>query len=423
MVSKSTTHSSMLLPAGILPTVLIICLVIAFFASALIGLAYFRHQLRVRDMVFHQLKGNAKSSVNYLLGNTNIKYHHAHQFDLYVTGNDSVQVEKHYWGLFDLIKASAFRGVHHTSIYALVGKKPDAWGVASLYLADENRPLSLAGSTVVNGTCFLPQAGVRTAYVEGKGFTGKDLIKGEVKTSKVTLPALPGLLVERLRHYGRVRETILPNSVPLRKLVGSTSVSFKAPPLQVQVPDGSILDGVRLSGNVMLISQGEIIIPSSAQLEEVLVLARKVTVQGGFTGRLQVLAQDTVIVEAGCRLSYPSSLVAYNQNGKCRVELGEGSTVEGVFLVGSTEHEALNNTAVLHKDALLEGQAYVDGMVELKGHISGTLACRRFFLLTPTTLYENHLLDCEINVQKRSSYFLTSPLLSEARMEIVQWLN
>lgn len=423
MVSKSTTHPDMLLSAGILPTVLIICLVIALFASALIGLAYFRHQLLVRDTVANQLSRNVESSLNYLLGSSNVDYHQPHRFDLYSTGNDSVQIEKCYWGLFDLVKAKAFRGIHHSSTYALVGKKPDAWGKASLYLVDENRPLSLAGNTMITGPCFLPKAGVRAAYVEGKGFTGKQLIEGDIKPSKETLPALPEPLVNRLQHYGRLREQIPANSIPLSKAVNLPQFSFEAPPINIHLPDGILLTNIRIAGNVVLISPGEVTIAASAQLEGLVILARKVIVQTGFTGNLQVLAQDTVIVEAACKFSYPSALVAFNQSGKSRIELGEGSIVEGFLLVGSIEHESLNNTALVGKDALLAGQAYVDGMVELKGQVAGSLACRRFFMLTPTTLYENHLLDSEINVGKRSPYFFTSPLLSASPMGIVQWLK
>jgi len=73
--------------------------------------------------------------------------------DLFDKGEDTVVLERKRWGLFDIGLSTAKRGSHCSQVLALWGGQPDAIAQLALYLVDENRPLSVAGSNVIKGDC------------------------------------------------------------------------------------------------------------------------------------------------------------------------------------------------------------------------------------------------------------------------------
>ena len=71
-----------------------------------------------------------------------------------------------------------------------------------MYLADQNKPLSLTGRTQITGNCYLPKAGVKRAYIEGKSFVGNKLINGTKYNSNKTLPPINKELInENLKNF------------------------------------------------------------------------------------------------------------------------------------------------------------------------------------------------------------------------------
>ena len=52
------------------------------------------------------------------------------------------------------------------------------------------------------------------------------------------------------------------------------------------------------------------------------------------------------------------------------------------------------------------GLVYSNGYTSLRGNISGSLFCQGFLLRTHSALYENHLLNVQINADALPSFFV-----------------
>ena len=58
-------------------------------------------------------------------------------------------------------------------------------------------------------------------------------------------------------------------------------------------------------------SSDSITIQSENLFKDVLIVAPKVRIKSAFRGSVQILATDTVIIEEGCKLEYPSSVIMF----------------------------------------------------------------------------------------------------------------
>jgi hypothetical protein len=212
-----------------LPTVLFISLVITLLCTALIGAAYYKNRLLAKDRTRIVLSRNAHSALNFVAAAAPIPYRQPVVLDLYGTGEDSVSLLKREWGLFDIALVKAFRGRQTHAVCGAMGVLPDKVANTALYVSDENRPLSLAGKSIVRGTCLLPKAGVRYEHVEGKGFTGEAPQPSSIKPSQAEPPPLATAFLERIRWLQG-----LPNGLsflPVSRLVEVRMRSFKDAPL------------------------------------------------------------------------------------------------------------------------------------------------------------------------------------------------
>jgi hypothetical protein len=57
-------------------------------------------------------------------------------------------------------------------------------------IADQNRLVSLAGKIKFNGYCYLPKAGLQSAYIEGTTFSDLNSVREYIKPSPSYIPGL-----------------------------------------------------------------------------------------------------------------------------------------------------------------------------------------------------------------------------------------
>ncbi|MDJ1497753.1 hypothetical protein QNI19_32735 [Cytophagaceae bacterium DM2B3-1] len=412
------------LQAGMLPTVLFVSTIITLLCSALVGIVYYRNLLLSRDRIQEELIRNIHSGIQILQGSNSFPLNTPVQFDLFQKGNDSVELTRKPWGVYTLASVKAFRGRHQEQQAALLASLPDSTTKAALYLTDEKRPLTLTGDTRLKGICYLPEAGIRTSYIDGKGFSG-DMPKAAMqRKSTGQLPDLYEEYQERFALYTAIAAS--PQALPIQQLRTPALHSFLEAPRVYTSPENIELSG-RLQGNIILHTSQTLLLSSTAQLENVLIVARRVIIRSGFKGQVQVLAQDTVEIENNVQLTYPSAVCVSNTKG-CYMRIDEKSVIEGLVIVNNPTKnlstlEAFKDRLDIEPKCLIMGYVYCDGLTEFKGILYGTLVSRRLFLRTPSALYENYLMDAEINVDKRPKVFLTSPLLSKAPTHILMWLD
>src|SRR5690606_35636940 len=122
------------------------------------------------------------------------------RMDLYGEGADSISLQQEKWGLFTLAAIKSFKNQDTLRKAFLIGRETHQ-DKTVLYLADEDRPLSVSGSARITGETLLPKAGIRQAYVEGRPYSGKELVYGTIKDSDRKLPSLNEEILSGIRSF------------------------------------------------------------------------------------------------------------------------------------------------------------------------------------------------------------------------------
>ena len=79
---------------------------------------------------------------------------------------------------------------------------------------------------------------------------------------------------------------------------------------------------------------------------------------------------------------------------------------------------------ILKKNSCVYGTVFSNGYADLQGIINGSLTCSKIMLNTPSSVYENHLLNAEIDVTKLSKYYVGINCVEVSeKKKIVKWLE
>jgi hypothetical protein len=404
---------------------IILSLVIALLCSSLILIAYF-HRARIQhNQLEERLVRNIQSAIALELASNDYK-DSVKILDLYGEGKDSVWIGKTTWGLFEVTLVKAFsRGDTLARTY-MAGSMPDSVWKAALYLLDQGRPVTFAGKTLVKGTAYLPEAGPTRGWVDGRNFEREKLVDGELKKSTSKLPSLNAtFLAKLLKQVAINRKTPSTNNKVLQ--ADSIVVAFDQPTLHVHSAGKPLrLGRILVKGNIILSSDTLIEVSTDTRLENVILTAPNITFGDNFKGSVQAFATDSILAGEGCYFSYPSSLTILeidSVDNRPRLVLAKKCRLEGVVFQYVSFIDRSLALLDVREGATVTGQVYADGLTCLQGKVAGTLACNKFTLYRPSGVYENHLLDCEIDRSKLSRFFLGSPLFSSQQKGIAKWLD
>jgi hypothetical protein len=410
--------------AGILPLVLTMSIIIAMVCASLITVAYYYRVQNLKTDLRQRLSRNCQSALNYLLAQPD-NFPPATQvmLDLYQQSNDSVAITRKQWGVYDVAIIQAFTGFHVSRKAAMLGVRLSPSSRFALYLCDEQKPLTIAGDTRLRGDCFLPKAGVKTTYINKIGYSGDQLVYGNISESNLMLPELNAELVNNLKSL-----IIAPFSSPgymLRQedfLADSMSHSFFEPETYYFHSYEPILIKNALRGNIIIHSDTRVVIDSWAALEDVLVIAPYIHVRNGFKGKMQAFASDTIIVESGCEFDYPSALGVVSEKENGFLHLDHRIKFNGlIFMEGSMDYH--NRLLNIPESTVITGQVYANSMVDHKGQVWGSMACKMFRFKTPSINEENYLFHAVVDHTKLPSAYLGSVLLSQnGKREVLKWL-
>jgi hypothetical protein len=418
-----------MLRSSALYLVIIIALVIGILCSSLIVVAYFYKQQYQQEFRSDQLEANLNSAVNILLGSDDNSFKEEKSVSLLGADNDSVSLKKIPWGIYDIGLSKAY--IQHDTIYKAfsIASTLDSTKWAALYLIDEDRPLSVSGNTLIRGQVFIPKAGVKEAYVDGQAYKGdKRIVIGTQHNSEKSLPVLQKNRLDLLQALGtpsKSNDTILPraDSLKVSFFKSGKVVNFKK--------KVTTITNIKLSGNVILLSDTTIIIENTAKLENVLIFARAILVKDGFAGTCQLFATDSIGVGKNCTFNYPSCLgVIRNHKDKStqgRIRIGENTTITGTLFTYEKEKSQLQTLIDIANNVKIYGQVYDMGLLKFNksAEIDGSVFSNRFLYKSTYTTYENYLINIKLDATGLSPYYLTSPLLpvSGKRQKVLQWLE
>ncbi len=410
-----------MLKAASLIYALVVALLIGLVSSALITYATYHRVEAMQYAQQEQLVRNAHSGLLRIMQQREMGV-----IDLYGEGTDSVLLEYRTWGAYHLMTSTAHNHRHQYTKTALVGTIDQADIPTGLYVCDYDKPLSVCGDTRIDGRSYLPHAGIKRAYIEGQNYQGEKLVYGPHQKSGRQLPPLNESLLLMPGYLQGI--PIEGDSVVMFDAVEQDSIcqSFAQATLVLYEAGVLWLSDVNISGHVVLWSDREIIINASAQLQDVVCYAPKVTIHSGFSGQVHVGATQQITIEENVVLEYPSSLRVQHirrQNNEPSLVLGKNSAVNGVVLI-TVQHANRKHQPLLKiEEATLTGQIYVQGLVQLQGTVAGSLYCEKLVLTTSSSTYENHLLNGRINPFERSPHFVGADLLAkQQKMGVAKWL-
>jgi hypothetical protein len=408
---------------------IVIALIIGIICSALVLVAYVYQAQYQKTFRYGRLHNNLESGIAIVRADSARTYRQETKASLFENRQDSVTLQRFEWGLFDIGIVKAFQQRDTLLSLFEIGASVDSAQWSALYLADEDRPLSVSGKTKIIGNAYLPKSGIRAAYVDNQSYQGsKKMVSGHQYDSQKKLPALEK---DRLDLIGKMLSGELPNDSLLhnsKEVINDFThrtryLNFKKAP--------HTLSFVRYSGRVIVVSDTTLTIDSTAQLEEVIVIAKSIRVGSGFKGRCQLFASDSLLIGPRSTFSYPSALCVLpfkkTNKGQSRLELGDHVSLTGTAMTWQESQQPLPPLIQIGKESILNGQIYSFGVLSYKGKlmINGSIYTTKFLYRNDFTAYENYLINATIDTRQLSPYYLSGLLLpgSGKKNQIIKWLK
>lgn len=407
--------------AGALYFSIVIAFFIAVISASLIMLAAHYRNAYLKEIRFDRLRHNLNSGVTVALA-SDLSDNNINNFDMYGDGLDSLTVERKQWGIYDLAIIRTFVNEDTLKKAMLIGIVPDS---IALYLSDEDRPLSVSGTTKITGDVVLPKAGLKKSYVEGKPYANDQLFyNGRTSFSSRTLSPVNQVVLQTIQGKFEMYN----NNIPLLD-TKELHVSFLSNMQSFKLTGKAKLNNVNLKGNIILIADSAITIDANSKIDGIQIYAPFINVENGFKGNCQLFATDSIHIGNQVSLAYPSVAAVISKrktDAIPQIFLGTGVSFEGVIFTYEEKRTALQTLISLGKETHVKGEVFSTGLLKLqKGVIvDGKVSCNRFIMRTPTTLYENFLIDVTFNRRARSRYYLSARLFdSKNEKNVLKWLN
>ncbi len=318
------------------------------------------------------------------------------------------------WGLYQWVAASTADG--KTRAVRLMGQVRESPLGAALYVCDNLRAVTLAGRSNLKGTLYLPGKDLLYGQVQSDFYAGDPVQEEDLRASETGFPeSYPGIR-DSLRALMLARDTASAFVDPVY-----VSRSFFDPPLFLRA---EALSGVSLQGRIVVCSDDRLEIDSTASLSEVLAVARRVVIRSGFSGSVQVVASDTVIIEPRVRLAYPSGIVMPEASSKSRIEIGAESEVNGYVIFERVAEPSGQQPTInyqQHPNARVRGLVWVDGIAQVQGAVTGSLYVNHLNYYAPWGYYENLLYDAR--VYRSDAMAFPMWMKARAQKKTIKWLH
>ncbi|MDP2060828.1 MAG: hypothetical protein Q8J97_13885, partial [Flavobacteriaceae bacterium] len=324
-----------------------------------------------------------------------------------LSSNSTIGFDKRsgFWGVFEKagLTDSHFKITKKALLGGYVGKNPPA-----IVLQNQYQKLVVAGATHIEGDVFLSDFGVDRGSIGGKGFSFHQLVDGEINLGKQKLPLLDQRFIKYLENLLNTNSDNL----------GNTDFYRMKTPLKNSFSDSTItlfsnqkiyLENMELTGNILIISDEEIVVDATAKLADVLLVAPTITINDGVSGSFQAISNKNIYVGENCNLAYPTALALNLASGNrlltpggipdsYKIFISKGTVIKGVLMyVGDDGQDLFLPQIELDENSTLFGQIYCTKNIELKGTVYGSIYADSFIALQNGYIFKNHLLDATIN--------------------------
>jgi hypothetical protein len=415
-----------MLKANALNIVIVISLLISILCSSLILFSFYskREQILFENDI--KLSSNLNSAVELILSNS--QNYKENSLDLFGEKNDTVILNSFKWGIFGVGTIKAIKGKQVKRRAFIYGESLKGKMTSALFLAPGLK-LYIVGNALIKGKAFIPIEGISSGLIGSSGFDGNRLVEGQVFYNNDPLMDIQKNDLEYLKSFFGVvanqdgYKVVNPDKIGQDSLINN---SFFDSTLLCILPSSYEIKG-KYKGNILFFSDTQITISSGAMLEDVIVVSKHVRVEKGFTGNLQIIGTDSVLIEESAHLSYPSSISLLNLNPENKtplIEIKTGGILRGsVILLNPSKY--LNEPVLSIKpEALIEGEVFCQGRIQHEGAVYGHVSANQLFHTQGGRRYRNYLVDGEINYSKLNKYYIGSLLLSSSKnKDLIKYLH
>jgi hypothetical protein len=377
---------------------------ISIFSGCLVLISHYQNLLNLK-LEFRETLINSNNAVftYYSLNLDKLEYDLSITKDIFDDGI-STSVTKKKWGFYDLLSSKTiFKGDTIRRI-GLIGNFQNKKNSPVLYVTNYDRSLKVGGNTTIKGISKVPNGSIEHAYLNNQQ-TSSVTINGQQLNSEDKLPTLDIQYNFDLSQYKKV---------PLSDFKSKSIInSFDLETLVIDVSNISDLRDIIIKGNVILFSSETLTIFPSAELCDIVLIAKKVVIESNFSGNMQIVSNNEVTLNKNSQLKYPSSIYIKNDTDSVKVHLKEFSKIAGGIIIdGSTYEGSLKRKLIIDKSSKIYGSIYCYGNTQLQGEVIGEIYTDRFFLKTKTLDHQNIILDGKISRDSLPENFVSLTLSS-----------
>jgi len=338
-------------------------------------------------------------------------------------------LRKSHWGIYDVVTSTSTVRDKSFQKVGLVGGKTPLNPNLALYLQDNQQALQVVGNTKITGDAYVGEYGIRPGMISGLSYTNNQLVYGKSFNSGF-LPKLEFTKEKYLKKLISRGVDEMGEVIPFDlNLTSSIRNSFNEPPQFFYSTQAISLFSKALYGNIIIQSDEQIYVNESSDLENVILIAPKITIGANFTGSLQAVASQELIVEEKVHLNYPSALLLIPSSEidiqkLPRLQVNSNSKVKGSIAYLKSNSPALDQNTFSHlsieESASIYGQVYSAYNLELMGNVFGHVIANQFITPLKGSIYINHLYNAQITADPVSADF--GGLIFNEK-QIVSWVD
>lgn len=311
------------------------------------------------------------------------------KFQLYEDDTHSiVSIDSYLWGLYECVRMHNF----DNSIHAvhLIGKAQDMRSSPAIWICERDHSISLSGNAEISGKFFAPKNGLTYINLNFDSFRGQIIPSTNIRVSSKNLPT--------------VDSTYLQSTRDLKKLPVSESDqipeyyhSFLNAPIYASIKNA---DEILYAKGRLVLYGDKVRIKSSCKISDIILIARYVTIESGFSGSLQIMATDTVEIGKGTYLHYPSGVYIHGDKNKAYLHINQDSQIEGYAIIEGNVEGGNGFIVDIHyrqeKGSQLSGLLFVDGIAHLEGTVLGAAYLKECYYLSGENMYSGLIYNAKI---------------------------
>ena len=394
----------MLLKASSLSNAIFVCLMISIFSGCLVLISHYQNLLNTKLNIKESLINTNNATFNYYIQNPDkLLSNQIIESDIFEEDIISLTSNKE-WGFFDVLHTKTIFKGDTISRIGLIGSNKSDKKLPTLFVTNYDQSLKLSGNVKIIGKAKIPNASFEQTHINGQ--IGNSIeINGQQLNSEDKLPQIQASSDLNIRLYKMLNiEDFKSNNIVN---------SFDSETLVLNISDLSQLGDIIIKGNIIVFSSGNIKVMNTAQINDIVLMAKNVSIDHGFSGNLQIVATKNVIIEENAKLKYPSSIYVENDIDSIKVHLKPSSTFAGGIVInGNTYKGSLKRQLIIDEKSKIFGSVYCYGQTQLQGEVVGQLFTDRFFLKTKTLEYENVILNGTILGDSLPDRFVHLPLFN-----------